>query len=642
MPADPDTYATLLQDTCFHAWHGTPVVSLALRRLEGLDKAARHTVTLKLYECDYLADGTLDPVNTQELSTLTLAVAYSDAAAGWIVETRPKVADAPAPDFFLMLGTKDTPPSRKDVPGTDPACKDKEPVGVAIAVPPGRNYHDEDDSYDLGFVLEVKDAKPYDRRSLTVVQSHARVPAKHPVDTMLAFKEYANKDLPQHTQLGPVLGRFNDPECNPHREPDEAAAQLDDATIKALADTPDGPVDVDGLRLARLIDPKVRRDLIAAIRGKLVVDTLPANDLLQTDVQLAYFVVHDVGNGTTVTHYTKNAAGDPEYVTGFVNDDGSYASRFDFAAGFSGTLNTGRAPWSGYAIGFETVPIVLAAPSADRDKYPMIGTHAYERGYWHWTKELLATLVELYVLGCLRANHLLTVTTHNEADRNVMLSRILLTWTQAAIDAEYERQAKAWFGSAAQKDMIRGAEAAEAKAAELDTKIAEVDAKLQALDAAPSTAPPVESPPKRPPPDPKAKLTAERKTLVDQRDRQKGAAASQRAFRPKMMSIWTRPEDVHGDPYGFDPQFLYDLITARLTELSAAHPPPGGAVKLRPGVRYGVNPKRIVKPGPYPKSIINGSEHLHTFPQQSREKHIAFPAAGTFYKLARSKRPTPR
>ena len=67
------------------------------------------------------------------------------------------------------------------------------------------------------------------------------------------------------------------------------------------------------------------------------------------------------------------------------------------------------------------------------------------------------------------------------------------------------------------------------------------------------------------------------------------------------------PSNYHGDPYAFDMQALYDLITAKLNAL--------GGRQMPAGARYGVHPLRLRKADG--GDIGNGSHHLHEFPRQS-------------------------
>jgi hypothetical protein len=68
-----------------------------------------------------------------------------------------------------------------------------------------------------------------------------------------------------------------------------------------------------------------------------------------------------------------------------------------------------------------------------------------------------------------------------------------------------------------------------------------------------------------------------------------------------------RPSDYHGDPYAFDIQALYDVITRKLNAL--------GGEQMPKGARYGVHPLRLRKANGL--DIGNGSGQLHEFPHQS-------------------------
>lgn len=79
------------------------------------------------------------------------------------------------------------------------------------------------------------------------------------------------------------------------------------------------------------------------------------------------------------------------------------------------------------------------------------------------------------------------------------------------------------------------------------------------------------------------------------------------SLRKYLIAARDRPSDYHGDPYGFDFQALYDVITAKLNAL--------GGAQMPQGTRYGIHPLRIRKADG--EDITNGSSHKHEFPWQS-------------------------
>ncbi|MCW8140789.1 MAG: hypothetical protein KIT58_17955, partial [Planctomycetota bacterium] len=89
------------------------------------------------------------------------------------------------------------------------------------------------------------------------------------------------------------------------------------------------------------------------------------------------------------------------------------------------------------------------------------------------------------------------------------------------------------------------------------------------------------------------------------------------AFKGARARYRDQARDVHGDPYGLDLQVFYDKITARLNAL--------GGLKLPPGVRYGVHPRRITTAAG--ETIGQSEGAAHTFPYQSSEAILRLNAA---------------
>lgn len=69
----------------------------------------------------------------------------------------------------------------------------------------------------------------------------------------------------------------------------------------------------------------------------------------------------------------------------------------------------------------------------------------------------------------------------------------------------------------------------------------------------------------------------------------------------------SHPSNYHGDPYGFNVQALYDVITQKLNAL--------GGKQMPSGARYGIHPRRVTKSDG--QDIGNGDSHKHEFPHQS-------------------------
>lgn len=76
---------------------------------------------------------------------------------------------------------------------------------------------------------------------------------------------------------------------------------------------------------------------------------------------------------------------------------------------------------------------------------------------------------------------------------------------------------------------------------------------------------------------------------------------------PYLLKARDHPSDYHGDPYAFDMQAFYDVVTRKLNAL--------GGLQIPAGARYGIHPARLRKPTG--QDIVNGDSQLHEFPHQS-------------------------
>jgi hypothetical protein len=105
-------------------------------------------------------------------------------------------------------------------------------------------------------------------------------------------------------------------------------------------------------------------------------------------------------------------------------------------------------------------------------------------------------------------------------------------------------------------------------------------------------------------------------TAHKEMDRNLGRSVIWREYKAKQLRETTnkylvkardRPSDYHGDPYAFDIQALYEVITRKLNAF--------GGEQMPKGARYGVHPLRLRKANGL--DIGNGSGQLHEFPHQS-------------------------
>jgi hypothetical protein len=575
------------------------VVTFTIARLKGhtptAPRAALKGVKLTVWECDYDDAWKLDEKTTEPIAVLTLdLVPNKDLAtnkdaphwmvSGYVVEEvyhafkylARKKGDSIPPDaereasahFYLFLG----------------AAKGGG-VFVPLRIRPGENYHDEGEQYEVGMTLEHPSLDPRIDRRDHKATANALVAA---VDTLQHSRQLATPPLGAMKKVLPakdadgnptLMGRFNDPKRNPSVHPLAAHVALEMITATAL-DGPD-PVDVDGIHFMRFVHEKKRREFIEDLTKQLVAKVVPGdaevtNQVSTADTEKAYFVIHEIASGLTgkapppfdsTAQRAKASA-----VNGWVNADGKYTVCYDLSAGMSGAVYAAvdqlGAKWAlNYFVGFETVSVTTADELTDAElaRYPTWGwgkSHREDRtkptdekgnyptvtvnpAYFHYSSELLDTLVDLYVLASARCNHLLTVTCHVEIDRNMMYSGVYETYGAPALKARYAdgKGSKVW------------------------------------------------------------------------------------------VDLLSNPSNVHGDPYGFDPQVFYDRITARLIGLGAtkwaSRAPLLTAAHKDRKLRYGVNPNRIVEDkdtrvGPktkrvYRRTRTNSSGDLLTFPWQSAD-----------------------
>jgi hypothetical protein len=89
--------------------------------------------------------------------------------------------------------------------------------------------------------------------------------------------------------------------------------------------------------------------------------------------------------------------------------------------------------------------------------------------------------------------------------------------------------------------------------------------------------------------------------------REYSAAEIRQAANKFLKKARDHPSDYHGDPFAFDVQALYDVITRKLNAL--------GGAQMPLGARYGVHPLRLRTADG--ADVGNGDGQLHEFPHQS-------------------------
>jgi hypothetical protein len=242
---------------------------------------------------------------------------------------------------------------------------------------------------------------------------------------------------------------------------DDPAQLAEMLAIKGRFDDPkrDRALELDGARFVDFLSGKSRREFAAAWLasrpGLALAAREPNADLKAGDIAKAWFIIHDVGAGATLTDQRFKAS-DPKVkknaVHGFLNRGGYYAATHDFDKNRMGTVyeflsKRGKSICGGKTINIETTPDVETVtlkpdgsmpPPSNGDRYASIGYRLSGKGkakYYKWTTEALDVLADLYILASARAGHLLTISVHKEMDRNLGRSVIWREYDANALRA---------------------------------------------------------------------------------------------------------------------------------------------------------------------------------------------------------------
>jgi hypothetical protein len=301
--------------------------------------------------------------------------------------------------------------------------------------------------FEIGFRLTTKaNGGEQVAQILSADTDHlVEVPALDWLQTMRAFK-----------------GRFDDEKRRPAVAAADVKGSLESKTDELLAEDDSAGVDVDGLLFERfLAEGEGRADVVDAIAKANPSLGLVSEQLGRSDIVKSYFVVHDVANRFDNENYKldqirrvyrkmdKKGGGSRwkiRSVHGFLNPDGTYSPTVDFVASRSGAVFDGGsvkkgARFNGYCIHVETVPRFakaegyLKGEALETFLAPHRKAMKDEGGWMGWkhqpdskkkytdalmyTKALLDTLADLYIMASARAGHLLTVSAHKELDRNL-------------------------------------------------------------------------------------------------------------------------------------------------------------------------------------------------------------------------------
>lgn len=281
---------------------------------------------------------------------------------------------------------------------------------------PRQDILEEGNAAEIGFVLDDAQGHRIERTSIALGQTAA-------------------VSIPDHLRiLLTIPGRFDDP--------------LRDATLE-----------LDGTNFDEFLRGGNRRTFIskwldehAALKEAAGE---PGAELKTGDILKAWFVIHDVGVGASLSDKrfkASDAATKKGAVHGFLNRAGYFAATHDLVTNRQGTVyefmsKNGLKQINGRTINIETVPDIQADVPNKSDGtrgepsnpglYASIG---YRRKsgkvtYYKWTKAAFDALADLYIFASARARHLLTITVHKEMDRNLAQSILWREYSAAEMRA---------------------------------------------------------------------------------------------------------------------------------------------------------------------------------------------------------------
>ncbi|MGH7496146.1 MAG: S8 family peptidase [bacterium] len=328
----------------------------------------------------------------------------------------------------------------------------------------------------------------------------------------------------------------------------------------------DPAVEMDGTKFDEFLKGKNRREFISQWREQhpalKEAANEPGGDLKTSDIVKAWFVIHDVGVKTSLPdkHYKANQEATKNHgVHGFLNRSGYYAATYDFRYNFlNGTLyefqsKNGLKHVNGRTINIETVPDIESVPDkadglrgdpSNPDLYTSIGYRDHGKKVTYYKW----TNTALDVL----------------ADLYIFASARAGHLLTITVHKEMDR------------NLARSVLWREYSAAELRVKENTVSELLRQAGEA------------------------------QKRGEKKNAEDLYRNLKPWYLAVHS-PSDYHGDPFGFNIQALYDLITKKLNAL--------GGNQMPVGARYGIHPRRVCEQDG--KDITNVDDQQHEFPHQS-------------------------
>lgn len=325
----------------------------------------------------------------------------------------------------------------------------------------------------------------------------------------------------------------------------------------------DHAIEKDGTLFQSFLGAKSRKDFIAewiANSAQLTrAAKLPDADFQTGDINKAWFVIHDVGVDGSLSdeHYkpTKfvvlNKKTGKRSVTGgehgFLNRAGLYAATHDFSKNSMGTVYEFLSKAGKRVAGFATINIETVPDVEHNVKDQVDGRRGTPAN------------ADAYASLGYRKTYVRKTDPHTKKTRTVYSGRVTFyKWTKEALDALADLYILA-----------------SARAGHLLTISGHKE-----MD----------------------------RNLARSRIWKEYSAAEMRAGKNKFWdTARNHASNYHGDPYGFDMQAFYDLITAKLNRLAGAQMPMGS--------RYGIHPLRLRKADG--EDVGNGDSQLHEFPWQS-------------------------
>lgn len=323
----------------------------------------------------------------------------------------------------------------------------------------------------------------------------------------------------------------------------------------------DRAVEMDGTRFSAFLSGRSRRDFVtmwlSSHPALEIAARAPEAKLGPGDIAKAWFVIHDVGASGSIADGDHYKTADPRWknkksVHGYLNWSGSYAVIQDFDKRAQGTVfeflsTEGRKICDKKTINIETVPdIEKFKPNQDGSLPPPSSAERYASiGYRALPKG-------------------------DVANDKFKRTHAYYKWTRESFDTLADLYILA-----------------SARAGHLLTITAhkEMDRNLA-----------------------RSVIWQERsaRELINAGPKQ-NCRVRPTSSDPPLARARDCPSNPHGDPYAFNMQALYDVITGKLNAL--------GGSQMPAGARYGIHPLRLRRADG--RDIMNGDDQLHEFPHQS-------------------------